>query len=163
MLVQGSSGGSTTALIQLGAAAGMRVWCTGRTAEKRELGLRLGAEKAFAANEELPEKADAVFDTSGEATWKHTMASVKAGGTVISSGGHTGMEVSTDLLQLFVHQISVRGSYAGTLQEFKDLISFVIAKDIKPYIGLVLPLEKADEGIRKMLDGKSDGKIVITV
>lgn len=34
MLAQGSSGGVSTALIQLGAAAGMCVWATGRTAEK---------------------------------------------------------------------------------------------------------------------------------
>jgi NADPH:quinone reductase-like Zn-dependent oxidoreductase len=61
MLVQGSSGRVTTALIQFGHAAGMRVWCTGRMAMKRELGLSLGAERAFEAKEELPEKVEAVL------------------------------------------------------------------------------------------------------
>ena len=37
MLVQGASGGVSTALVQLGRAAGMRVWVTGRSAEKRAL------------------------------------------------------------------------------------------------------------------------------
>ena len=37
MLVQGASGGVSTALIQLGRAAGMQVWVTGRTEEKRAL------------------------------------------------------------------------------------------------------------------------------
>jgi NADPH:quinone reductase-like Zn-dependent oxidoreductase len=37
MLVQGASGGVSTALVQLGRAAGMRVWVTGRSEEKRAL------------------------------------------------------------------------------------------------------------------------------
>jgi hypothetical protein len=52
-----------TALIQLDTAAG-RVG---------DLGLRLGAEKAFESGVELSEKAGAVFDMSGEATWAHSM------------------------------------------------------------------------------------------
>ena len=163
MLVQGSSGGVSTALIQLGTAAGMRVWCTGRTPQKKTLGLRLGAEKAFEANEELPEKVDAVFDTSGEVTWAHTMASVKTGGTVVTCGGHSGRGVLIDITKVFVQQIDIRGSYLGTLEEFKDLISLVVAKDIKPHVGLVVPLEEAVEGFRKMLDGETEGKIVVTV
>ena len=42
MLVQGASGGVSTALVQLGRAAGMRVWVTGRSDEKRALAERLG-------------------------------------------------------------------------------------------------------------------------
>lgn len=162
MLVQGSSGGVTTALIQLGSAAGMRVWCTGRTAKKRALGLRLGAEKAFEANEKLPEKADAVFDTSGEVTWKHSMASVKAGGTVVTCGGHAGMGISVDVFDVFYNQIDIRGSYLGTLEEFRNLIAFVDTKGIKPCIGLVIPAEETVEGFRKMMNGETEGKIVVT-
>jgi NADPH:quinone reductase-like Zn-dependent oxidoreductase len=163
MLVQGSSGGVTTALIQLGSAAGMRVWCTGRSPAKRELGRHLGAEKAFEASAELPEKVDAVFDTSGEVTWTHTMASVKTGGTIVTCGGHSGRGISIDVTNLFVQQIDIRGSYLGKLEEFRDLISFVSLKDIKPHVGLMIPLEEAAEGLRKMLGGETEGKIVVTV
>ncbi|KAF4626678.1 hypothetical protein G7Y89_g11480 [Cudoniella acicularis] len=163
MLVQGSSGGVTTALIQLGSAAGMRVWCTGRTAEKRDLGVRLGAEEAFAAGEELPEKVDVVFDTSGDVTWSHSMASVKTGGTIVTCGAHSGRTFPADLGYIFVNQLNIRGSYLGTLQEFKDLIAFVVSKGIKPHIGLVLPLEEADIGFQRMIEGKTDGKIVVTI
>ena len=47
ILVQGSSGGVATALIRLAASAGIRVWVTGRTEEKRALALSLGADAAF--------------------------------------------------------------------------------------------------------------------
>lgn len=163
MLVQGASGGTATALIQLGSAAGMRVWCVGRTAEKRALGLRLGAERAFSAGEELPEKADAVFDLSGQVTFAHSISSVKIGGSVVTCGGHSGMEVTMELMRLVVNQISLHGVYMGTLKEFKDLIAFVVAKGIKPHVGLVVPLKATGLGFQRMVDGKTDGKIVVTV
>ncbi|KAL5321453.1 hypothetical protein ACEPPN_009411 [Leptodophora sp. 'Broadleaf-Isolate-01'] len=163
MLVQGSSGGVTTALIQLGSAAGMRVWCTGRTAAKRALGLKLGAEKAFESGETLLEKADAVFDTSGEVTWKHSINSVKTGGTVVTCGGHSGQFIPMEVSHVFVEQLTVKGSYLGTLEEFRDLIALVVAKSIKPHIGVVLPMAQTAEGFRMMVDGKTDGKIVVTM
>ena len=49
------------------------------------------------------------------------------------------------------------------MEEFKDLISLVIAKGIKPLVGLVVPLEEAAEGFRKRLAGETEGKIVVTV
>lgn len=161
MLVQGSSGGVTSALIQLGSAAGMRVWCTGRSAAKRELGLKLGAESAFESGAELPEKADAVFDTSGEVTWEHSMNSVKMGGTIVTCGGHGGFVIPVNVAKIFVEQISIRGALLGTLQEFKDLISFVVEKSIKPHIGLVVSMEQADVGLQKILSGETEGKIVV--
>lgn len=54
MLVQGASGGVSTALIQLGRAAGMTVWVTGRTEEKRALAERLGAHEVFESGARLP-------------------------------------------------------------------------------------------------------------
>ncbi|KAM0253625.1 hypothetical protein ACHAQJ_007200 [Trichoderma viride] len=163
MLVQGSSGGVSTALIQLGAAAGMRVWATGRTAEKRQLAQSLGAERTFEPGQQLPTQADAVFDTSGTMTWKHSVASVKAGGTIVNCGGHGGFELPTDSFRLFVDQLSIHGVYAGSLREFKDLISFVAAKGIKPCVGKVIPLSQGEEAVRLVYEGKTHGKMVLTV
>ena len=61
MLVQGASGGVATALVQLGRAAGFRVWVTGRSEEKRALATGLGAHQAFEPGARLPERVDAVF------------------------------------------------------------------------------------------------------
>src|SRR6266481_7712158 len=60
MLVQGATGGVATALIQLGRAAGMRVWTTGRTAQKRAIAEKLGAQRTFASGDALPKPVDAV-------------------------------------------------------------------------------------------------------
>lgn len=53
--------------------------------------------------------------------------------------------------------------YAGSFQEFKDLISVVAAKGIKPYIGKILPLSQGEEAIKLLIEGKTQGKVVLTV
>jgi len=62
-----------------------------------------------------------------------------------------------------INQISVHGNYLGTLEEFKDLIAFVVAKKIKPHVGLVVSLKEAGVGFQRMVDGRTDGKIVVTI
>jgi NADPH:quinone reductase-like Zn-dependent oxidoreductase len=162
MLIQGASGGMNTALIQLGRAAGMQVWVTGRSKEKRALAERLGAHRTFESGGELPHLVDAVFDNVGEATWKHSMHAVRRGGTIVVSGRTSGANPGADLSRLFVEQISVVGTTMGTLEEMRNLVQFVANTGIKPEIGSVLPMERADEGFRAMWEGKTSGKIVFT-
>jgi NADPH:quinone reductase-like Zn-dependent oxidoreductase len=162
MLVQGAAGGVSTALIQLGAAAGMQVWVTGRSAEKRALAERLGAHVTFESGARLPGKVDAVFESVGEATWGHSMRSLRPGGAVICCGATSGAAPSADLQRLFFLQIRVEGSTMGTRQELVDLLAFVDRAGISPEIGLELPLEKALDGFRAMNEGDVAGKIVFT-
>src|SRR6266481_4939207 len=56
LMVQGASGGMSTAAIQLGRAAGFEVWATSRNAKGRELAEKLGAYRTFGSNEQLPRK-----------------------------------------------------------------------------------------------------------
>lgn len=162
MLVQGASGGVATALIQLGRAAGMTVWATGRTAQKRALAERLGAHETFETGTRLPGRVDAVFETVGEATWAHSMRAVRPGGTVVCSGATSGPNPGADLQRLFFLQLRVEGSTMGTRQELVDLLAFVATSGIEPQIGLELPMERAEEGFRAMLAGDTEGKIVFT-
>jgi NADPH:quinone reductase-like Zn-dependent oxidoreductase len=162
MLVQGASGGVSTALVQLGRAAGMRVWVTGRSDEKRALAEKLGAHATFASGERLPERVDAVFETVGDATWSHSMRALKPGGVIVVSGATSGPNPGADLQRLFFLQLSVVGSTMGTRDELADLLTFVANAGISPEIGLELPLDQAEQGFRSMLDGETAGKIVFT-
>jgi NADPH:quinone reductase-like Zn-dependent oxidoreductase len=162
MLVQGASGGVSTALIQLGRAAGLTVWVTGRSDDKRALAERLGAHDTFATGERLPDRVDAVFETVGEATWKHSMRSVRPGGTVVCSGATSGSDPGAELQRLFFLQIRVEGSTMGTRHELADLLAFVQQAGIEPQVGQVLPMEKAAEGVAAMVAGDTSGKIVFT-
>jgi NADPH:quinone reductase-like Zn-dependent oxidoreductase len=162
MLVQGASGGVSTALVQLGRAAGMRVWVTGRTDEKRAVAERLGAHRTFPSGERLPERVDAVFETVGDATWSHSMRALKPGGVIVVSGSTSGPNPGADLQRLFFLQLRVIGSTMGTRQELVDLLQFVENAGISPQIGLELSMDRAADGFRAMLDGDTSGKIVFT-
>ena len=162
MLVQGSSGGVSTALVSLGSAAGIRVWTTGRTEEKRALATKLGADQTFESGARLPERVDAVFETVGAATWSHSVKCLKPGGSLIVSGTTTGDAEKAELQRLFFLQLRVEGSTMGSRDELDDLIRFCASEEIKPLIGAEVPMESAEDGFRQMIDGETAGKIVFT-
>src|SRR3982750_461733 len=66
VLVQGASGGVATALIELGKAAGYRIWVTGRSEEKRQGALPPRGGPALPSRAPVPERVDGVMETVGE-------------------------------------------------------------------------------------------------
>jgi NADPH:quinone reductase-like Zn-dependent oxidoreductase len=160
MLVQGASGGVSTALVQLGRAAGMRVWVTGRTEGKRALARSLGAHEAFEPGARLPERVEAVFETVGKATWSHSAKSLKPGGIIVCSGATSGDADRAELQRLFFLQLRMVGSTMGTHDELRDLLSYLDLTGIRPHIGTQLPMSDAEQGFKAMLNGETSGKIV---
>ena len=163
VLVQGAGGGVSTAAIALARAAGLRVWATSRSEEKRARATELGAHAAFAPDERLPEKVDAVVETVGRATWANSVRAVRPGGVVVVSGATTGDDPSADLTQVFFLQRSVIGSTMGTRGELQRLVSMVDATGVRPVIDSVRPLADAQSGFAEMLNGDQFGKIVFTI
>jgi NADPH:quinone reductase-like Zn-dependent oxidoreductase len=162
ILVQGATGGVSTALITLASAAGIRVWVTGRSEEKREQAKQLGADQVFEAGARLPERVDAVMETTGEVTWKHSIRSLKPGGTIVISGATTGDAPPAELTRVFFLQLSIVGSTMGTAQELRRLMRLCVDREVRPIIDRTLPLSQAREGFQAMLEGSMVGKIVFT-
>jgi NADPH:quinone reductase-like Zn-dependent oxidoreductase len=163
ILVQGASGGVATALTVLANAAGIRVWVTARSEEKREQSRRVGASHAFEPGTRLPERVDAVMETVGEATWAHSLRSLKPGGTIVVSGATSGDAPPADLTRVFFLQLSVVGSTMGTRDELERLLRFCVERDVRPVIHATLPLEHARQGFESLLAGEVLGKIVFTL
>ncbi|KAJ9134016.1 NAD(P)-binding protein [Pleurostoma richardsiae] len=164
MLVQGAAGGVATALVQLGAAAGMRVWATGRTEAKRALAGRLGASRVFAPGEEVPAgEAAAVFNLSGGATFEEALRVVRNGGTVVCCAIHGGAEVKMRVMDLFMRGITVTGSYMGTREEFESLLEFVARHGIEPVVDSVVGLDGVGKAVERMVAGDVKGKIVVSI
>jgi NADPH:quinone reductase-like Zn-dependent oxidoreductase len=163
VLVQGATGGVATALTVLGSAAGIRIWVTGRSEEKRNRALELGAAEAFESGARLPERVDAVMETTGEATWSHSIKSLKPGGTLVVCGATTGDAPPAELTRVFFLQLSVVGSTMGTRDELDRLARFCVTKGIRPVIDRTLPLAEARQGFEAMLEGEVLGKIVFQV
>ncbi|MEP7369863.1 MAG: zinc-binding dehydrogenase [Dermatophilaceae bacterium] len=163
VLVQGAGGGVSSAVIQLGSAAGFRVWATSRDEGKRARALEIGADKAFSPGERLPERVDSVMETVGAATWSHSINSLKPGGTVVISGATSGdAPAKAELTKIFFRQLRVVGSTMGTRAELERLANFVVNKGITPVVDATLPLTEARHGFERMAGGDVFGKVVFT-
>ncbi|MEU6737979.1 zinc-binding dehydrogenase [Streptosporangium sandarakinum] len=162
VLVQGAGGGVATALIALGRAGGYRVWATSRSEEKRARALDLGADQVFESGARLPERVDAVMETVGQATWAHSLKSLRPGGRIVVSGATSGAVPPADLNRVFFLQLSVVGSTMGTRDQLARLARFLEQTGTRPMIDRTLPLAEAREGFAAMEKGDLFGKVVFT-
>jgi NADPH:quinone reductase-like Zn-dependent oxidoreductase len=162
VLVQGAGGGVATALIAIGAAAGLRMWATSRDETKRARALDLGAAEVFESGARLPDRVDAVMETVGEPTWDHSIKCLKQGGTIVVTGATGGHQAVTDLRRVFFLQLRIVGSTMGTRDELERLVSFCDRTGARPLVDAALPLERAREGFAKLAEGDVFGKVVLT-
>jgi NADPH:quinone reductase-like Zn-dependent oxidoreductase len=163
ILVQGAGGGVATAAIALAKAAGVEVWATSRSEAKRAKAEQLGADQTFEPGARLPGRVDAVIETVGDATFGHSLKSVRPGGRVVVSGSTSGGVTPLELQRLFFLQLEVLGSTMGTKAELEALLAFMVDKDVRPVIDSTMPLAQARTGLEKMHSGDVFGKIVLTV
>ncbi|MEI6405667.1 MAG: zinc-binding dehydrogenase [Actinomycetes bacterium] len=161
VLIQGAGGGVATALIQLAHAAGFTVWVTSRDAGKRDYALTLGADLAFEVGAKLPGKVDAVMESVGEATWSHSMRSLRPGGRIVICGATSGANPPADLNRLFFLQLEVVGSTMGTREEFEALVAFLGTTGLRPQIQETFSLSDTDKAVALMASGDVRGKLVI--
>jgi NADPH:quinone reductase-like Zn-dependent oxidoreductase len=162
VLVQGAGGGVATALIALGRQAGIRVWATSRSEDKRARTLELGAEAAFEPGARLPERVDAVMETVGEATWGHSLRALKPGGTIVICGATSGPAPPAELNRVFFLQLSVLGSTMGTRDELERLVRLCVQTGLRPVVEATMPLAEARSAFEALNSGDVFGKLVLT-
>ena len=167
ILIQGSSGGVATALIQLARALDYTVYVTARSPEKAASAENLGANRVFKPDQIMQsadhKPIDVVFNLAGGATYSQSLKLVRPGGTVVVCGMHAG-EPEAGLLSIFVNGLTVKGVYEGTKGELEALMRFVIEKGIVPKIEKeVLPLERVEEGLQRLVTGELRGKVVVSL
>jgi NADPH:quinone reductase-like Zn-dependent oxidoreductase len=161
VLVQGAAGGVASAAIALARAGGFRVWATSREERKRAFALELGAHEAFETGARLPERVDAVIETVGEATWRHSIRSLKPGGRIVVAGATSGPQPPAELAHVFFRQLEVVGSTMGTRRELEQLVALLEVSGVRPRIDHTLALADAREGFAAMVAGDVLGKIVL--
>ncbi len=162
ILVQGAGGGVATALILLARAAGLHVTVTSRDEAKLARAEQLGAHLGVASGERLPHKVDAVLETVGEATWKHSLRALRPGGRVVVVGATSGPNPPADLARVFYRQLEVVGSTMGTRTELERLVAMLDATGVRPLIDDEVAMGDAREAFTRMVDGELFGKLVLT-
>ncbi|MEY2554739.1 MAG: hypothetical protein QOC57_2599 [Ilumatobacteraceae bacterium] len=162
VLIQGAGGGVATAATALARAAGLHVIVTSRSADKRQRAVQLGAHEAIETGSRVSQPVDLVIETVGEATWKHSLRSVRPGGRIVVSGATTG-DVSADLPRVFYRQLSIIGVSGASRVETEQLLRFMEAADLHPVIDSVHPLDQIHAAFERAQQPDLFGKVVVRV
>ncbi|HEX4352656.1 MAG TPA: zinc-binding dehydrogenase [Polyangiales bacterium] len=163
ILIQGAGGGVATAAISMARAAGLEVIVTSRSEMKRQRALEMGAHLALASGERLREPVDLVLETVGQATWQHSLRSLRAGGRIITAGATTGAEIALELPRLFYRQLSIIGSTSATRAETLRMLRFMEAARLRPVIDSVYPFEAIREAFLRTQQPDLFGNVVVEI
>ena len=180
-LVHAVAGGVGTAAVEIGKILGMEMYGTSSSDEKlarvKELGLQHGINYKRLDYEGAikdithGEGVDAVFEMlGGEHTAKSTRC-LRDFGRVIIYGSATGKQAQLDTHALYAKGTSIHGLWLTYLSAKRDLMAeawkqlsqWIKQGKLHPIVGHVLPLERAAEAYRLLLERKNFGKVVLKI
>lgn len=173
VLIIGANSGVGIAAIQIAKLFHCRVITTAGDERKMQKARELGAD--FVINHYTQkiaqevrtitkgEGVDIVFEHVGPATFQESMRSLKAGGTLVTCGATTGPKVDLELRFLFSRNLSVLGSYMGTMSELNEVLGHVFAGRLKPVVDRVFPLHEIRAAHEYLEKSQMFGKVVLTV
>ncbi len=172
VLVLGASSGVGIAAIQIAKLFHTRVITTAGDEKKLEKARALGADHGInhykqKISEEVKkitnkEGVDIVIEHVGAATWEESIKSLKPAGTLVTCGATTGPNVGLELRFVYSRQLSILGSYMGTMGELYEVLAHVFAGRLKPVVDRTFPLEDIRAAHEHMEKSQMFGKIVLT-
>ncbi|KAF4981396.1 hypothetical protein FZEAL_2790 [Fusarium zealandicum] len=176
VLVQGT-GGVSIATLQVATALGATVVATTSSEEKAARLRELGAKYVvnYRTNPEgwgkearglTPNQRgfDIIADIGGNQTLSQSLGAIRADGVVTVVGGVGEDTEPVPLFGALMHTCIVRGLLAASRAQFRDLVSFVDEKKIKPAIDdVVFELADAKDAYRRLKEKKHFSKVVIRV
>ena len=107
------------------------------------------------------EGVDIVVEHVGAATWEESMKCLKPAGTLVTCGATTGPSASFDLRFLYSRQLSLLGSYMGTMGELYDVLGHVFAGRLKPVVDRTFALKDIRAAHDYMEKSQMFGKVVL--
>ena len=173
VLVLGAGSGVGIAAIQIAKLFNAHVIATAGSAEKLDKAKQLGADNVINhTTQDIVEEVrkitdrkgvDIVFEHIGAATWDKSLRVLGKRGRLVTCGATTGSSVNFDLRFLFTRQLSILGSYMGSLSEFIEVLKFVNQKKLRPVVAKTFALKDAQEAHRLMESRDFFGKIVLKI
>ena len=182
LLVHAGAGGVGSAAIQLGKAAGATVIATAGSDAKVEICRTLGAHHAvnYKTQDFVDEVkritggrgADVVFDPIGGDVYDRSTKCIAFEGRIVIIGFTSGRIPQAAANHLLIKNYSVVGLHWGLYRQrapqhlpvaTKALLDLYDAGKIKTYIGSRLPLSQAPRALATVAEGKSTGKVILSV
>jgi len=181
VLIHAAAGGVGTAAVEIGRLLGVEMYGTSSSDEKLNRAQELGLQHAINYKQRDYEDAirqltygegvDAVFEMLGG---EHTAKSIRClrdFGRVILYGTATGKQPELDTRALYAKGASVHGLWLTYLSAKRDLMDsawrqlseWIAQGHLRPVVGNVLPMERAPDAYRLLLERKNFGKVVLQI
>jgi len=182
LLVHADAGGVGSAAIQLGKAAGATVIATAGSDEKLDVCRRLGADHAINYKtgdfvEEVKRVtggrgADVVFDPVGGDVYDRSTKCIAFEGRIVIVGFTSGRIPQAATNHVLIKNYLVVGLHWGLYTKrapgliapaTRALLDLYDSGKIKPHISARIPLSEAPRALAMVAEGKSTGKVILTV
>ena len=173
VLIWGIGGGVATAALAIAKALGAKTLVTSSSDAKLERASELGADAVVNhASGDVAAEAkhatggrgiDVVVEHVGEATWKTSLAVVRAGGRVAVCGATSGPNPPAQLHRVWWKQLTIVGSTMGAREDFEAAFELVKSGRARPVIDRVYPLAEVRAAHERLEAGEQLGKIVLAI
>jgi NADPH:quinone reductase-like Zn-dependent oxidoreductase len=173
VLIMGAGSGVGHMAIQMAKLAGARVFTTVGSDDKIAKAKSLGADEVInhsrePVNQRVRELThrrgvDVVIEHIGPDVWGQCIDSLAKGGRLVTCGATTGAEVKLDLRYVYSRQLTIKGSYMGSLSELLRAAQLIGQGRLRPVIDRTFPLADAKAAQEHLLSRKFFGKIVLAI
>lgn len=181
VLIHAVAGGVGTAAVQIGKILGIEMYGTSSSDEKLERMKRMGLQHAINYKKHDYEQAvkdltegegvDVVFEMLGGEHVAKSARCLRDFGRVIVYGAATGQRAQFDPGILYAKGASVHGLWLTYLsanrglmqQAWEQLSAWAEEGHLRPVVGDVLPMERAGDAYRLLLERKNFGKVVLKI
>ena len=171
VLVHAGGSGIGSAAIQLAKAAGARVLTTVGSDDKIAKARALGADLVINYRQQSFERAarsytdkqgvDVVFEHVGPDTFPGSMAVLRRGGRLVTCGSTTGVASKISLFTLYQQQLRLIGSFGCTMANMRSVLNKLQRQVVQPVIDTMLPLDRLEDGVKRLESRQVFGKIVV--
>jgi NADPH:quinone reductase len=174
VLILGATGGVGSLMIQVAKATGATVWGQTTSGDKVDFLEELGVDRAVVADAREVPKATAeleptvVIDPLGDGFTRAAVEALQPHGRIALYGTSAGYLQELDLRALYRKGIQLL-SYSGTIdppERSRELLERVVERmatgDLRVPIDEVLPLDRAAEAHRRILERRVRGKLLLS-
>ena len=190
LVVLGAAGGVGLSAVEIGKALGARVIARASTQEKVNLARQRGAEDGFvypptplsrdqqkAISEDIKkltggQGADVLYDPVGDDYAEPALRAMNWNGRYLVIGFAAGNIPRVPLNLTLLKGCQIVGVFwgASTMRDprhaqesLQKLMGMIADGKLKPYVSAHIPLDRAGEAIRMLMDRKAQGKVVVTM
>ena len=181
VLIHAVAGGVGTAAVEIGKVLGLEMFGTsssnGKLEKVRSLGLQHGINykeqdyEKTVADLTHGEGVDAVFEMLGGADTAKSTRCLADMGRIIIYGMATGQTPQFDFMTMFQKNLSAHALWLTPLTAHLELMreawttmsKWIAAGNIHPIVGAELPLDRAADAHRLLLERKNYGKVVLKI